>query len=52
MLQVHHTVYEHIDKEGHYQDLYSTKHYGGLVWYLLLRDRLEGLITAMLEHQQ
>ena len=43
-LQVHHTVYDRIDREGAYNSLHSTQHFGGLVWYLVQQDRVVGLV--------
>lgn len=47
--QVHHTVYEDLDRRGMYDILRSTRHFGGMVWYLLSRQQLRGLLGDMLE---
>ena len=42
-------MYEDIDGRGLYDLLRSTRHFGGLVWYLVTRSRLDGLLRDVLE---
>lgn len=48
-IRVHHTVYDDLDRRGLYDLLRSTRHFGGLVWYLTTRQHLKGLLGDMLE---
>ena len=48
-LQVHHTVYDHIEKMGAYDSLRSTRHFGGMVWYLVQQEKVVGLLKDMVE---
>ncbi|NP_001279229.1 28S ribosomal protein S22, mitochondrial [Callorhinchus milii] len=46
-IRVHHETYENIDKDGKYDLLHSTRHFGGLAWYLTNRKRIDGLLINM-----
>ncbi|XP_069752764.1 small ribosomal subunit protein mS22 [Narcine bancroftii] len=48
-IRVHHQTYEYIDKNGKYDLLRSTRHFGGLVWYLVNRMRIDGLLIDMIQ---
>lgn len=47
-VQVHHRAYEDIEKRAKYDLLRSTRHFGGMVWYLLCRRRTDGLLIDMI----
>ncbi|NXS10962.1 RT22 protein, partial [Neodrepanis coruscans] len=47
-IRVHHRTYDDIDKHGKYDLLRSTRHFGGMVWYLVNRKRTDGLLIDML----
>ncbi|KFW77432.1 hypothetical protein N305_07245, partial [Manacus vitellinus] len=47
-IRVHHRTYEDIDKRAKYDLLRSTRHFGGMVWYLLSRRRTDGLLIDMI----
>ena len=47
--QVHRTVYDRIEVEGAYDSLRSTRHFGGLVWYLVQQERIVGLVKDLVE---
>ena len=47
--KVHHMVYDDIDQRGLYDLLRSTRHFGGLLWYLMTRQLLKGILEEMLE---
>ncbi|XP_076591390.1 small ribosomal subunit protein mS22 [Chaetodon auriga] len=50
-IRVHVTTYEDLDKHGKYELLRSTRHFGGMVWYLLNARRVDGLIVDMLKKE-
>ncbi|NXK96096.1 RT22 protein, partial [Formicarius rufipectus] len=47
-IRVHHRTYEDIDKQAKYDLLRSTRHFGGMVWYLVNRKRTDGLLIDMI----
>ncbi|KAK5868265.1 hypothetical protein PBY51_009295 [Eleginops maclovinus] len=51
-IRVHTTTYEDLDKHGKYDLLRSTRHFGGMTWYLLNNRRVDGLIVDMLKREQ
>jgi len=51
-IRVNHTVYDHIDKLGTYDELWSTRFFGGLVFYLVCAKRLDGIILDRLIRRQ
>jgi len=48
-IRVTHTVYDDVDKKGTYNDLYSTRMFGGLAFYLAGVARLDGLMLDRLQ---
>lgn len=46
---MHHTTYEDLDKHGKYDLLRSTRHFGGMTWYLVNARRVDGLVVDMLK---
>ncbi|XP_075956317.1 small ribosomal subunit protein mS22 [Anarhichas minor] len=50
-IRVHAATYEDLDKHGKYELLRSTRHFGGLAWYLLSARRADGLIVDMLKRE-
>ncbi|XP_048460601.1 28S ribosomal protein S22, mitochondrial isoform X3 [Rhincodon typus] len=48
-IRVHHQTYEDIDKNCKYDLLRSTRHFGGLVWYLVNRRKIDGLLIDMIQ---
>ncbi|XP_015726706.1 28S ribosomal protein S22, mitochondrial [Coturnix japonica] len=47
-IRVHHRTYEDIEKHGKYDLLRSTRHFGGMVWYLVNRKKTDGLLIDMI----
>lgn len=47
-VQVHHCTYEDIEKHAKYDLLRSTRHFGGMVWYLVSRKKTDGLLIDMI----
>ncbi|XP_068441296.1 small ribosomal subunit protein mS22 [Clinocottus analis] len=50
-IRVHAATYEDLDKHGKYELLRSTRHFGGMAWYLLGARRVDGLIVDMLKKE-
>ena len=50
-IQVHAAAYEDLEKHGKYELLSSTRHFGGLAWYLVRARRVDGLIVDMLKRE-
>ncbi|KAI5624231.1 28S ribosomal protein S22, mitochondrial, partial [Silurus asotus] len=50
--RVHTLTYEDIEKHGKYELLRSTRLFGGLVWYLVSRRRIDGLLMDMLQRDR
>ncbi|XP_043348783.1 28S ribosomal protein S22, mitochondrial isoform X2 [Dermochelys coriacea] len=48
-IRVHHQTYEDIDKHAKYDLLRSTRHFGGMVWYLVNRKKTDGLLIDMIQ---
>uniref|UniRef100_A0A6J0TMR8 Small ribosomal subunit protein mS22 isoform X1 n=1 Tax=Pogona vitticeps TaxID=103695 RepID=A0A6J0TMR8_9SAUR len=48
-IRVHHRTYEDIDKHRKYHLLRGTRHFGGMVWYLVNRKRTDGLLIDMIQ---
>uniref|UniRef100_A0A8D0B2I4 Mitochondrial ribosomal protein S22 n=1 Tax=Salvator merianae TaxID=96440 RepID=A0A8D0B2I4_SALMN len=48
-IRVTHQTYEDIDKHGKYDLLRSTKHFGVMVWYLVNRKKIDGLLIDMIQ---
>lgn len=49
--KVHAATYEDLDKHGKYDLLRSTRHFGGMVWYLVNARRVDGLVVDMLKRE-
>ncbi|XP_041126278.1 28S ribosomal protein S22, mitochondrial [Polyodon spathula] len=47
--RVHNLTYEDIDKYGKYDLLRSTRHFGGMVWYLVNGKKIDGLLIDMIQ---
>ncbi|TKS81405.1 28S ribosomal protein S22, mitochondrial [Collichthys lucidus] len=50
-IRIHAATYENLDKHGKYDLLRSTRHFGGMTWYLLNARRVDGLIVDMLKKE-
>uniref|UniRef100_A0A3B5ATS2 28S ribosomal protein S22, mitochondrial-like n=1 Tax=Stegastes partitus TaxID=144197 RepID=A0A3B5ATS2_9TELE len=50
-IRVHAATYEDLDKHGKYDLLRSTRHFGGMTWYLVNARRVDGLVVDMLTRQ-
>ncbi|XP_062988312.1 small ribosomal subunit protein mS22 [Elgaria multicarinata webbii] len=48
-IRLHHRTYDDIEKLGKYDLLRSTRHFGGMVWYLVNRKKTDGLLIDMLQ---
>uniref|UniRef100_A0A8C8RGV7 Mitochondrial ribosomal protein S22 n=1 Tax=Pelusios castaneus TaxID=367368 RepID=A0A8C8RGV7_9SAUR len=48
-IRVHHRTYDDIDKYGRYDLLRSTRHFGGMVWYLVNKKTTDGLLIDMIQ---
>ncbi|KAL7400588.1 hypothetical protein ABVT39_014500 [Epinephelus coioides] len=50
-IRVHTATYEDLEKHSKYDLLRSTRHFGGMAWYLLNARRIDGLIVDMLKRE-
>ncbi|XP_072249093.1 small ribosomal subunit protein mS22 [Leuresthes tenuis] len=50
-IKVHAATYEDLDKHGKYELLRSTRHFGGMAWYLVSARRVDGLVVDMLKNE-
>ncbi|XP_053729869.1 28S ribosomal protein S22, mitochondrial [Synchiropus splendidus] len=50
-IRVHATTYEDLDRHGKYHLLRSTRHFGGMTWYLVHARRVDGLLVDMLKRE-
>ncbi|XP_074009549.1 small ribosomal subunit protein mS22 isoform X3 [Numenius arquata] len=48
-IRVHHRTYDDIEKHAKYDLLRSTRHFGGMVWYLVNRKKTDGLLIDMIQ---
>ncbi|XP_068135273.1 small ribosomal subunit protein mS22 isoform X1 [Hyperolius riggenbachi] len=48
-IKIRNEVFEDIDKQGKYDLLRSTRHFGGMVWYLCSLKNIDGLLIDMLQ---
>ncbi|NXJ60684.1 RT22 protein, partial [Rostratula benghalensis] len=48
-IRVHHRTYDDIEKNAKYDLLRSTRHFGGMVWYLVNRKKTDGLLIDMIQ---
>ncbi|TNN64942.1 28S ribosomal protein S22, mitochondrial [Liparis tanakae] len=51
-IRVHAATYEDLEKHGKYELLRSTRHFGGLAWYLLGGRRADGLLIYAQKESQ
>jgi len=51
-IRVSSTVYDHIDKASLHEALWSTRHYGALVFYLAINKRIDDLLAALLNKRK
>ncbi|XP_042342347.1 28S ribosomal protein S22, mitochondrial [Plectropomus leopardus] len=51
-IRAHAATYEDLEKHGKYELLRSTRHFGGMAWYLLNARRVDGLIVDMLKRER
>jgi len=51
-IRVHEHVYDNIDRKSLYHLLESTRHYGGMVFYLVSNKRINGLIFRMIKEER
>ncbi|CAK6965401.1 S ribosomal protein S22%2C mitochondrial [Scomber scombrus] len=51
-IRVHAATYEDLDKHGKYELLSSTRHFGGMAWYLVNARRVDGLVVDMLKRER
>lgn len=51
LAKVHAATYEDLEKHGKYDLLRSTRHFGGMAWYLVNSRRVDGLIVDMLKRE-
>ncbi|XP_028320589.1 small ribosomal subunit protein mS22 [Gouania willdenowi] len=50
-IRVHESTYEDLEKRGKYELLRSTRHFGGMAWYLVKARRVDGLLVDMLRKE-
>ncbi|KAM7399713.1 hypothetical protein PAMP_018961 [Pampus punctatissimus] len=50
-IRLHEATYEDLNKHGKYDLLRSTRHFGGMAWYLVNARRVDGLIVDMLKRE-
>ncbi|KAE8604704.1 hypothetical protein XENTR_v10014799 [Xenopus tropicalis] len=48
-IRVHHHTYEDVELHGKYDLLRSTRHFGGMAWYLCCRKKIDGLLIDMIQ---
>ncbi|XP_004762455.1 28S ribosomal protein S22, mitochondrial isoform X2 [Mustela putorius furo] len=48
-IKIHHQTYEDIDKHGKYDLLRSTRHFGGMAWYLVNKKKIDGLLIDQIQ---
>ncbi|NXY91547.1 RT22 protein, partial [Alcedo cyanopectus] len=48
-IRVHHRTYDDIEKHAKYDLLRSTRHFGGMVWYLVNMKKTDGLLIDMIQ---
>ncbi|CAH2246587.1 28S ribosomal S22, mitochondrial [Pelobates cultripes] len=48
-IRVHQQTYENIDQHGKYDLLRSTRHFGGMAWYLCRLKKIDGLLIDMIQ---
>ncbi|KAM9853004.1 small ribosomal subunit protein mS22 [Aulostomus maculatus] len=50
-IKIHIATYEDLDKHEKYELLRSTRHFGGMAWYLVNARKVDGLIIYMLKKE-
>ncbi|XP_038158257.1 28S ribosomal protein S22, mitochondrial [Cyprinodon tularosa] len=50
-IRVHEATYEDLERNNKYDLLRSTRHFGGMVWYLVNARRADGLMVDMLRRE-
>ncbi|XP_031556842.1 28S ribosomal protein S22, mitochondrial-like [Actinia tenebrosa] len=50
-IRVHDTIYDNINKENKFELLWSTRHFGGLVYYLMKHKNLGNLLDYFTENE-
>ncbi|XP_029028090.1 28S ribosomal protein S22, mitochondrial [Betta splendens] len=50
-IRIHAVTYEDVEKHEKYELLRSTRHFGGMAWYLVRARRVDGLIVDMLKRE-
>lgn len=48
-IRVHGATYEDLEREGKHELLRSTRHFGGMAWYLVTARRVDRLLVDMLQ---
>ncbi|XP_044522609.1 28S ribosomal protein S22, mitochondrial [Gracilinanus agilis] len=48
-IKIHHQAYEDVEKHGKYDLLRSTRHFGGMVWYLVNQKKIDGLLIDQIQ---
>ncbi|XP_028614738.1 28S ribosomal protein S22, mitochondrial [Grammomys surdaster] len=48
-IKVHHQTYEDIDRDGKYELLRSTRHFGGMAWYFVNKKKIDGLLIDQIQ---
>ncbi|XP_019388636.1 PREDICTED: 28S ribosomal protein S22, mitochondrial isoform X2 [Crocodylus porosus] len=48
-IRIHHQIYDDIDKTAKYDLLRSTRHFGGMAWYLVNKKTTDGLLMDMIQ---
>ncbi|XP_021492254.1 small ribosomal subunit protein mS22 [Meriones unguiculatus] len=48
-IKIHHQTYESIDRHGRYDLLRSTRHFGGMAWYLVNKKKIDGLLIDQIQ---
>ena len=48
-MQTHTATYKDLERHGKYDLLRSTRHFGGMAWYLVTMRRVDRLIVDMLQ---
>ncbi|KAM4821341.1 small ribosomal subunit protein mS22 isoform 2-T2 [Thomomys bottae] len=48
-IQIHHQTYKDIDRQGKYDLLRSTRHFGGMAWYFVNKKTIDGLLIDQIQ---
>ena len=52
LCQVHERVYDDVDRKSLYHLLESTRHYGGMLYFLVSHKRINGLLIRMMSEER